>query len=241
MPSLSLIIATFVALAQPSFPSPFASCSGSTGASATVLVPTSAAVLVDGQPLEVGDEVAALTQEGVCAGTFVWTGEPKALAAWLDNPFSEARDGFNPGETIELAVWRAATGRLHREGVTFAFEPSPAVDGTFQQDALYFLKGQAAVEAEPAAAPSAGLALAPNAPNPFGTATTISYTLPEPLQASLVVYDLLGRTVARLVDERQAAGIHTISFDGQGLASGTYVYRLEAGSQALQRRMTIAR
>lgn len=241
MLSLSLVVAAFVAFALPSAPSPFTSCSGSTGASATVLLPTSASVLVDGQPLEIGDEVAALTQEGVCAGLLVWTGEPKALAAWLDNPFSDSRDGFNPGETIELAVWRAATGRLHREGVSFTFESSPTADGKFHQDALYFLKGQATVNTETTKAPSAELALAPNAPNPFGTATTISYTLPQPTQTSLVVYDLLGRTVARLVDEHQAAGNYTVSFDGQGLSSGTYVYRLGAGSQSLQRRMTIVR
>jgi hypothetical protein len=57
----------------------------------------------------------------------------------------------------------------------------------------------------------------------------------------LAVYDLLGREVAVLVDERKAPGSHEVSFNAAGLASGIYFYRLQSGSQTLSRKMVILR
>jgi photosystem II stability/assembly factor-like uncharacterized protein len=69
-------------------------------------------------------------------------------------------------------------------------------------------------------------------PNPFRSATTIEYALSKPGFVSLVVYDVLGRRVATLVEERRAAGTYRAVWNGQDAsgrdaASGTYVYRLE--------------
>ena len=72
-------------------------------------------------------------------------------------------------------------------------------------------------------------ALDSNYPNPFNPVTTIAYQLPGASHVRLVVYDLYGREVGMLVDEQQSAGRYDVSFDASGLASGTYVYRLEAG------------
>lgn len=72
--------------------------------------------------------------------------------------------------------------------------------------------------------------LEPNYPNPFNIVTTISYVVPQASQVRLVVYDLLGRQVVTLVDGLQEAGRYAVSFDASGLASGFYVYRMEAGS-----------
>jgi len=67
-----------------------------------------------------------------------------------------------------------------------------------------------------------------NYPNPFNPATTISYTIPSEAQVSLVVYDIMGKEIASLVNGKQAAGKHTIKFDASLLASGTYFYKLSA-------------
>ncbi|MCK5571829.1 MAG: T9SS type A sorting domain-containing protein, partial [Bacteroidetes bacterium] len=56
-----------------------------------------------------------------------------------------------------------------------------------------------------------------------------------------VVYDLLGTEVARLADGRYPAGVHEFRFDATGLASGVYLYRLEAGSFVQTRRMLLVR
>ncbi len=70
-------------------------------------------------------------------------------------------------------------------------------------------------------------------PNPFNPTTTIRFGVPEAELIQLVVYDILGREVMRLVDGMVAAGWHEVPVDASHLPSGTYLYRLEtsAGSQ----------
>jgi PKD repeat protein len=67
-------------------------------------------------------------------------------------------------------------------------------------------------------------------PNPFNPTTTISYALPAPSEVRISVVDMLGRQVATLVSgDMKAAGYHTVQFNADGLASGTYLIRMEAG------------
>ena len=72
--------------------------------------------------------------------------------------------------------------------------------------------------------------LAQNYPNPFNPQTEIHYELPSESHVRLVVYDLLGREVATLVDEVKEAGRYDATLNASGLASGVYFYRLQAGS-----------
>jgi N-acetylneuraminic acid mutarotase len=81
--------------------------------------------------------------------------------------------------------------------------------------------------------------LSQNYPNPFNPRTVISSQLPVPSHVQLVVYDLLGREVAVLVNERRAAGSYGDTFDASALASGVYIYRLIAGSFVSSRAMLL--
>ena len=78
-----------------------------------------------------------------------------------------------------------------------------------------------------------------NYPNPFNPETTIRYALPERARVRLMVYDVLGRKVAVLVDDDQLPGSYTARFDAASLPSGAYVYRLEAGSFSETRKMVL--
>jgi len=72
-------------------------------------------------------------------------------------------------------------------------------------------------------------ALSQNYPNPFNPLTKIVYELPAEVKVNLTVFDILGREVAVLADEVQAAGVKTVVFDAGAFPSGTYFYRLQAG------------
>ncbi|TVR12852.1 MAG: T9SS C-terminal target domain-containing protein [Balneolaceae bacterium] len=82
-------------------------------------------------------------------------------------------------------------------------------------------------------------ALAQNYPNPFNPATTIQYELPQDTEVRLDVFSIEGRQISTLVNNRQPAGTHNVSFDASNLASGIYIYRLQAGQLVLTRKMVL--
>jgi hypothetical protein len=83
-------------------------------------------------------------------------------------------------------------------------------------------------------------ALYQNYPNPFNPATKISFDLPQDSKVKLIVYDLLGREVAKLVNnEFKVAGKYTYDFNGSSLASGIYFYRFETKGFTNTKRMML--
>ena len=84
------------------------------------------------------------------------------------------------------------------------------------------------------------ISLKQNYPNPFNPTTQIRYELPQQENVRLSVYDMAGRQVATLVNnESISAGVQTVTFNAGSLASGIYIYRLQAGSAVLTRKLTI--
>jgi hypothetical protein len=70
--------------------------------------------------------------------------------------------------------------------------------------------------------------LSQNYPNPFNPSTTIRFTIPEPGNVKLIVYNIIGEQIYELMNEYKEAGGHTISFNASGLNSGIYIYKLES-------------
>ena len=81
--------------------------------------------------------------------------------------------------------------------------------------------------------------LYPNYPNPFNPTTEISWQLAVGTPVRLAIYDLTGQEVAVLVNEKREAGYHQVRFDGSDLASGIYLYRLQAGQYVETRKMIL--
>jgi hypothetical protein len=71
-----------------------------------------------------------------------------------------------------------------------------------------------------------------NYPNPFNPTTTIRFGLPEASMVSLVIYDVQGREVKRLLDMGLSAGYHQATWDASLMPSGIYIYRLESDEGA---------
>jgi hypothetical protein len=84
-------------------------------------------------------------------------------------------------------------------------------------------------------------ALEQNYPNPFNPSTTIRYQLPVASEVKLEVYDVLGKKIATLVNERQSAGSYQVVWNASGLSSGTYFYRLQAGTFVETKKMMLVR
>ena len=78
-----------------------------------------------------------------------------------------------------------------------------------------------------------------NYPNPFNPTTTIRFALPRCSQVSLILYNILGQTIATLVDKQLPAGEYQVTLHGDRLSSGVYFYRIVAGDFAQARKLVL--
>jgi flagellar hook assembly protein FlgD len=92
-------------------------------------------------------------------------------------------------------------------------------------------------------------ALSQNYPNPFNPSTTISYDIPivsGTVPVKILVYDIRGRLVRKLVDQEKEPGRNQVHWDGRDevdkqVSSGVYLYRIEAGNFTSVRKMILVR
>ncbi|MBN1639112.1 MAG: FG-GAP repeat protein [Ignavibacteriales bacterium] len=81
--------------------------------------------------------------------------------------------------------------------------------------------------------------LSQNYPNPFNPTTVISYQLPVVSKVKIQILNLLGQEIATLLDEEKEEGSYEVKFDGSGLSSGIYFYRMEANNNIFLRKMIL--
>jgi hypothetical protein len=82
-------------------------------------------------------------------------------------------------------------------------------------------------------------ALMQNYPNPFNPSTTIRYDVPKETNVTLKIYDIMGREVAELVNQRHDAGAYQIAWNANGMTSGVYFYRISAGDFTSVRKLIL--
>jgi len=81
--------------------------------------------------------------------------------------------------------------------------------------------------------------LSQNYPNPFNPSTSISFTLPNETNVTLKVYNILGKEIATLANERRSQGEHTVVFNGNKFSSGVYFYRIQTGRYSEMKKMVL--
>jgi hypothetical protein len=144
-------------------------------------------------------------------------------------------------DTAGNQIWKttiAAAGYTYNIGGFIALDDSANVyvgsASSTQYNSAYFVIKYSQVFSDAFVKPFGGLvhsySLAQNYPNPFNPTTTISFSLPSKSFVSLKVFDILGRDVASIISEEMSAGNYTMQWNAQGLSSGIYFYRLQAGN-----------
>lgn len=156
--------------------------------------------------------------------------------------------GRSADENGQIAIGLAGTSALNggqsvAEIQLSLTDPSgdPAPEGTFRLNG----SDRRALGSVLSETPSQ-FSLKKNYPNPFRQATTIEYALAESRTVTVSVYDMLGRRVQTLVNDRQEAGRHRVKWDSRGasgepVASGIYFYRIEAGEFTETRKAVVVR
>ncbi len=240
--SVSLLIA-FPAKSQQFF----TGCAKETDNNATLTIPLETPPLLDGIPIAPGSELAAYTPEGICAGVAVWDGEqPMVLTLWGDDPLitPDTKEGFAPGDTILFHVWDRArdqhigpdNGRIE---VQYASGNVFLDSGRYQPNALYKVARMVvfpdrATPVAPFTELPAVTQLHPAFPNPFRTRVTLQVDLAEVADVRLVVYNLMGQEVARLLTAFLQPGTYRYTWHPDKLPAGLYVVRLKAGNRHFQ-------
>lgn len=84
-------------------------------------------------------------------------------------------------------------------------------------------------------------ALEQNHPNPFNPTTNIQFDLPQSADVTLIVYNTLGQKITTLIDKRMNAGSYSVQFEGSGLPTGVYIYRIKAGSFITSKKMLLVK
>ena len=165
-------------------------------------------------------------------GFEIQTSTPPAAFATVPGVFIAGH-----GTSIEPHTYLWTDTRI-RPGVYYRLRQTD-LDGT-----VHYSEGKSASSGSPEVPGStapASFVLRQNYPNPFNPSTTIAFDLPRRTSVRLSVYDPLGRQVLTMLQGEKEAGSYTVTFDGSLLASGIYIYRLQAGSFVQSRKMLLTK
>lgn len=198
---------------------------------------SSAILLVQGNDLVDGDEIAAFARERLLGSAVVEDGRA-LLTIWGDDDLTtEGREGAVEDEGILLRVW------LKKDQQDSPLRTTSLTDGLTGEKAAPVLRYRkdavwiAAVE-KGTEIPNEFF-LAQNYPNPFNPTTTIRYGLPKTAGVTLDIFNVLGQKVLTIVDAEQEAGYYTVQFHGGRIASGVYIYQITAGEFRASRKLLL--
>jgi hypothetical protein len=142
---------------------------------------------------------------------------------WVNGTFYKANPYYHTSSDTFETVNMELVKRITQATIAMAAELNSTVTG---------------VAAEKILSQPAGFTLS-NYPNPFNPTTRLRFSIADFGLVTLKVYDVLGREIATLVNERKLPGTYEVNFDGSARASGIYYYRLQTGSSVSTKRMVL--
>lgn len=158
------------------------------------------------------------------------------LRAETERPVRLSASGLNAVESRKVALLNSSTGQSYdlraQRAVTLQNVDSTGLQLAVGNAAFVETKRESIVPDE---------VTLTSYPNPFRTQATIEYTLPETKDVRITVYDILGRRVSVLENDRMEAGRHRVRLDGDRLPSGVYFGRLQAGDETRTQKITVVR
>ncbi|TKJ36542.1 hypothetical protein CEE37_15070 [candidate division LCP-89 bacterium B3_LCP] len=158
-----------------------------------------------------------------------------AVGTTIDRDRSQQVPDFAPAGTYTYFAYAGTYPWVVDDYYYFYFEKEGSSEGKLGDADDWLCTGEPFDEISGGSTPALQdeYALMSTYPNPFNPNTVISYKLPDASKVNLTVYDISGRLLTDLVNGWQDAGVHEVVFNGSGLASGIYLYQLEAsGSEA---------
>jgi cyclomaltodextrinase len=161
------------------------------------------------------------------AGALKFTGNTVPATVYLNNLYNNTRNSRPGSQLNNVSITVPAYGTaIYTVSTTADSVIFPTLVGTpVQQNA-----------SQPKT-----FSLMQNYPNPFNPSTQISYSIPAANFVTLKVYDILGREVQTLVNDRKQAGTYSVVFNASKLASGIYFYRLTSGDFVQTKKMILVK
>ncbi|HEX7071600.1 MAG TPA: T9SS type A sorting domain-containing protein [Rhodothermales bacterium] len=205
-------------------------------APATAAVANNATLLVL-LPLQPDGHVVTARAGGRIVGqATVESGKALLIIRGDDELTTDVVEGARAGEVVSVSAGIGASEREVTGSVRDLLSGEVADQIIYQADRVWVadVNATGAESDQPSA-----FQLQQNYPNPFNPTTTIEYALPEAANVKLEVFNALGQRVRVLVDDSLPAGQHRIEFQADGLPSGVYFYKLQAGAHASVRQMTL--
>jgi len=153
-------------------------------------------------------------------GTVEWFNQDRELihsGSWTSKVDEVAYVEFNHYQSAE-PILSGFGNTLGNAGLSFRYSTYPSTESAAQSLTLT------------------------NFPNPFREQTTIQFDLPEDAPVMLTLYDMMGKTVSKILNNNKfARGVHQVNFDGNQLGSGIYYYTIQAGNYTGTQRMNVVR
>jgi len=158
---------------------------------------------------------------------------------------------FNSLRNVDSVVYKASDNSLTVRTINDTVYLTAHTPGSFLLKGAAYRNNQVVLLSSPYTVNSTGVtgvkvvenpykfSLSQNYPNPFNPVTIIEYSIPKDEFVKLTVYDFTGRTISTLVNENKKAGKYNISFNGTGIATGVYFYKLQAGNYSVVNKMLL--